>query len=66
MVTLLLEMVLGGCAALLAWLVLEPMMIRALPWFERVLPRDIIGPDAWFADTTNQSGIFDLRSKRRG
>lgn len=51
--------------ALVAWLALEPVLFRLLPRLERLLPSDIIGPDGWFADTTNQSGIFDLPLKRR-
>ncbi|MGJ8605131.1 MAG: hypothetical protein ACSHXH_13485 [Marivita sp.] len=59
------EVLAGLGLALAAWLLLEPVLFRVLPRLERVLPSDVIGPDGWFADTSNQSGIFDLPLKRR-
>ncbi|MBO6883026.1 MAG: hypothetical protein JJ869_05520 [Marivita sp.] len=49
----------------MAWLALESVLFRILPRLERLLPSDLIGPDGWLADTSNQSGIFDLPLKRR-
>jgi len=46
-------------------LILEPVLFRLLPRLERLVPRDLIGPNGWLADTSNQSGIFDLPLKRR-
>jgi hypothetical protein len=51
---------------LLAWLAVEPVLIRLLPRLERLLPSDLIGPDGWFSDPAKKSGIFDLPLKRRG
>lgn len=64
MVALMYEVLIGAGASLIGWLALEPVLIRLLPRLERILPRDVIGPDAWLSDTSNQTGIFDLASKR--
>jgi hypothetical protein len=51
--------------ALVAWLALEPVLVRLLPRLERLVPSDLIGPDGWFCDPANKSGIFDLPLNRR-
>jgi hypothetical protein len=51
--------------ALVVWLVIESVLFRLLPRLERLVPSDLIGPDGWFSDPTNKSGIFDLPLKRR-
>jgi hypothetical protein len=65
MVALLMSFVWWAGGSLVAWLALEPVLFRILPRLERLLPSDLIGPDGWLADTSNQSGIFDLPLKRR-
>jgi len=65
MVALMIEVVMGLGLTLLGWLILEPVLFRLLPRLERLVPRDLIGPNGWLADTSNQSGIFDLPLKRR-
>lgn len=65
MVALMSDLIVGAFAALILWLMVEPVLSRVLPRLYRVLPRDMIGPDAWLADTVNQTGIFDLASRRR-
>ena len=57
-------MVIG--AALLGWMMIEPILSRILPKLERVLPSDLVGPGGWLADTTGQNGIFDLPMRRKG
>lgn len=51
--------------ALVVWLALESVLFRLLPRLERLFPNDLIGPDGWFSDPANKSGIFDLPLKRR-
>ncbi len=65
MVALLMSFVWWVGTPLAAWIALERVLFRVLPRLGFLLPSDIIGPDGWFADTTNQSGIFDLPLKRR-
>ena len=65
MFALFLSVLLWSGGTLLAWLLVEPLIRRLLPRLERFLPDDIIGPDAWLADTANQAGIFDLPLKQR-
>ena len=65
MVALLMSFVWWVVTPLAAWIALERVLFRVLPRLGFLLPSDIIGPDAWFADTTHQSGIFDLPLKRR-
>lgn len=65
MVALLMSFVWWVGGALVVWLALEPVLFRLLPRLERLVPSDVIGPDGWFSDPTNQSGIFDLPLKRR-
>lgn len=59
MAYILLLILAGGAGALLLWLVLEPVFVQIARRLERILPDDIIGPDAWYIDTSGRRGIFD-------
>ena len=65
MVALLMSFLWWVGGGLVAWLVLEPVLFRLLPRLERLVPSDVIGPDGWFSDPANKSGIFDLPLKSR-
>lgn len=65
MVALMITVLWWGGIALVVWLALEPVLFRILPRLERLVPSDLIGPDGWFSDPANKSGIFDLPLKRR-
>ncbi|MCV2881509.1 hypothetical protein [Actibacterium sp. XHP0104] len=65
MAALMLDVVIGGGIALLVWIVTEQILFLILPRLERLLPDDIVGPDGWFSDTANKTGIFDFPLRRR-
>lgn len=65
MVTLLMNVLGWVGIAFVAWLALEPALFRLLPRLDRLMPNDLIGPDGWFSDPSNKSGIFDLPLHRR-
>ncbi|WP_323767570.1 hypothetical protein [Marinovum sp.] len=49
-----------------AVMVVDQALLRTLPLLGRFLPDDVCGPDGWLIDTVNNTGIFDLQSRRRG
>ncbi len=55
-----------GAAYAVCWIGMPVMVWILRPLLVRFAPLDMCGPEGWFIDTRNRSGILDYRFGLRG